>query len=95
MAFFVLLLYSVDLLGSFDPFVTTNVTESSPTVISTSDTTTNFEQIIDTSQTQIINEDAMNSNPPPVPFIAFEQNLNKKANSDTATVPGKIILNLV
>ncbi|CAL4062101.1 unnamed protein product, partial [Meganyctiphanes norvegica] len=47
----------------------------------------NFEQIIDLSQTKLSNEDAVNSNPT-TPFIAFEQNLNKKQSQDnTSTVP--------
>ena len=73
-------LFSVDLLGSFDPFTSTTVASDTNTA------TTEFEQIIDSSQTKLSNEDEVNSNPPPAPFIAFEDNLNKK--TDNTSVPG-------
>lgn len=79
---------SVDLLGSFDPFSDGSVTSGEPrTIITTS--SSDFEQIIDASQTILSNEDAINSNQPIAPFIAFEQNLNKKTTSENTSVPGE------
>ena len=67
---------------------------SGPTVGSStgsSTAATNFEQIIDLNQTNLNNEDAINSNPS-TPFIAFEQNLNKKPQENTNAVPGVLII---
>nr|XP_053650492.1 ensconsin-like isoform X14 [Cherax quadricarinatus] len=75
-----------NLLGSLDPL---NSSLTSTTSITSA--ASNFEQIIDLGQTKLSNEDAVNSNPPS-PFIAFEQNLNKKQNQEnTSTVPDLLL----
>ncbi|KAF2367412.1 Microtubule-associated protein 7 family [Trinorchestia longiramus] len=76
---------SVDLLGSFDPITSDAALADQNRVFSTN--TEVFEQIIDAGQTKLNNEDVMNSNPPADPFIAFEQNLNKKTSENSASVP--------
>ncbi|XP_050708656.1 uncharacterized protein LOC126992984 isoform X15 [Eriocheir sinensis] len=86
-----------NLLDSLDP-LSSPLSTSTTTTSTTSTTTTNitpaasnFEQIIDLGQTKLSNEDAVNSNPPS-PFIAFEQNLNKKPNQEnTSTVPDLLL----
>merc|ERR1719167_99482 len=70
-----------NILGSLDPL------NSSHSTTTLTPAAANFEQIIDLGQTKLSNEDAVNSNPPS-PFIAFEQNLNKKQNQEnTSAVP--------
>ncbi|XP_045114325.1 MAP7 domain-containing protein 1-like isoform X3 [Portunus trituberculatus] len=82
-----------NLLDSLDP-LSSSLSTSTTTTTTTSTTTpaaSNFEQIIDLGQTKLSNEDAVNSNPPS-PFIAFEQNLNKKPNQENAsTVPDLLL----
>lgn len=74
-----------NLLGSLDPINSSNNTTA------VTPAAANFEQIIDLGQTKLSNEDAVNSNPPS-PFIAFEQNLNKKQSQDnTSTVPDLLL----
>lgn len=71
-----------NLLGSLEPLNSTHTSATTPAA-------SNYDQIIDLGQTKLSNEDAVNSNPPS-PFIAFEQNLNKKQSQEnTSTVPGK------
>ncbi|XP_042240091.1 LOW QUALITY PROTEIN: protein split ends-like [Homarus americanus] len=75
-----------NLLGSLDPL---NSSLTSTTTITPA--ASNFDQIIDLGQTKLSNEDAVNSNPPS-PFIAFEQNLNKKQNQENnSTVPDLLL----
>ncbi|KAK7071926.1 hypothetical protein SK128_024326 [Halocaridina rubra] len=79
-----------DNLDSLDPLKSIHNTTSSITPAAS-----NFEQIIDLGQTKLSNEDAVNSNPPS-PFIAFEQNLNKKQSQEnTSTVPGMLAEDLL
>ncbi|XP_069183144.1 MAP7 domain-containing protein 1 isoform X10 [Procambarus clarkii] len=75
-----------NLLGSLDPLDSSLMSTTTITPAAS-----NFEQIIDLGQTKLSNEDAVNSNPPS-PFIAFEQNLNKKQNQEnTSTVPDLLL----
>lgn len=82
-----------NLLDSLDPLSSplSTSTSTSTTTTTTTPAASNFEQIIDLGQTKLSNEDAVNSNPPS-PFIAFEQNLNKKPNQENAsTVPDLLL----
>ncbi|KAK3853424.1 hypothetical protein Pcinc_040036 [Petrolisthes cinctipes] len=73
-----------NLLGSLEPLNSTHTSAITPAA-------SNYDQIIDLAQTKLSNEDAVNSNPPS-PFIAFEQNLNKKQSQEnTSTVPDLLL----
>ncbi|XP_018024372.1 MAP7 domain-containing protein 1 isoform X11 [Hyalella azteca] len=76
---------SVDLLGSFNPITSDAAFGDQSHAFTTN--TADFEQIIDAGQFKLTNEDAINSNPPADPFIAFEQNLNKKTSENNTSVP--------